>query len=85
LTDEQRRIYVPQVLARLEERIGLEMLPKLSKPQLTQFAKFAESENTTGEQWRDFWYASIPTFEEDLKKIIIAFGEKVSAILSKTA
>ncbi|PLX28868.1 hypothetical protein C0581_00710 [Candidatus Parcubacteria bacterium] len=84
LSEEQKNVYIPQIMAHVEERIGLEVLPKLNDTQLDEFAKLTEGE-TTPEQWRDFWNTSIPSFEEDIKKILETFAGRVSQILSKNA
>lgn len=83
LTDEQKKIYIPQLTAHLEERIGLEMLPKLSDENLTKFSEMVESETATAEDWKDFWYSAVPNFEEELKSVLEVFGKRVENILSK--
>lgn len=82
LTEEQRKFYIPQILALLEERLGLEMLPKLNEDQMAQFADLAESPDTTGEQWKDFWYTSIPDFEGELKAVMKDFADQTKKILA---
>jgi len=82
LTDDQKKIYVPQILAQVEMRLGLELLPKLSDDQKTTFAKLANTEGTSAESWRKFWYQALPSFEEDIKNVLIDFSEKVKQILA---
>ena len=84
LSEEQKKIYVPQLTSHLEERIGLEMLPKLSEENLLKFANLAEAEDTSEEDWKNFWYSSISNFEEELKMVLEKFSKSASTILSKT-
>ncbi len=83
LTDDQKKMYVPQILAQLEMRLGLELLPKLSEAQKEKFAKMTNNENISVEEWKKFWYGAVPTFEIDIKNTLITFAEKVKQILAK--
>ena len=82
LSDEQKRVYVPQVLARLEERIGLELIPKLSDAQVEELGRMLEKNESSPEEWKRFWQTSIPNFEEEVKTILLAFAEDVKRILA---
>lgn len=82
LSEEQKNVYVPQLLAQIEFRLGAELLPKLDEAQKKEFAKLAGSEETTSEQWKDFWYGAAPTFEEDIKDILVEFAQRVKQILA---
>ena len=83
LTDEQKKTYLPQLLSQVEERIGLELLPKLSDANMEAFAGLAEKETTTPEEWKAFWYAAIPNFEGELQAILTGFTDEVRGILAK--
>jgi hypothetical protein len=83
LTDEQKKIYVPQILAQVELRLGLELLPKLTAPQKEKFVKLANNVNTTPGEWKIFWHSAVPSFEEEVKGVLIAFAEKIKQILAK--
>ena len=82
ITEQQKNIYVPQILGHLEERIGLEMLPKLSKTKITEFSKLLEKENVDPEEWKNFWYKAVPKFEEEIQKILESFAKRVKEILA---
>lgn len=77
LTSEQKRQYVPQITALLEERIGLELLPKLSDTQMEDFAEMAANESATAEEWKAFWEKNIPNFEGEMKRILTDFTKQV--------
>ncbi len=81
LTEEQQKVYVPQILAQVELRLGLEIFPKLNDSQKDKFTKLMNDANTTADQWKDFWFSSVPTFEEDVKKVLMNFSDKVRQIL----
>jgi len=82
LTEQQKEIYIPQILSHLEQRIGIEMLPKLSEKKIKDFSKLLEKENTSPEEWKDFWYGAVDNFEEEVKQILLAFAERVKQILA---
>jgi len=83
LTAEQKNVYVPRLQAQLEERIGLELLPKLDKEQMENFVELTNRETATPEEWKNFWYNSIPNFEEELQLVLVKFAEEVKKILTK--
>ena len=81
LTEEQQKMYVPQLLSQVELRLGLELLPKLNDLQKNQFAAMTNDEHTTAEEWKDFWMASVPTFEEDVKMVLQTFAGRGKELL----
>ena len=83
LTEEQKKMYVPQILAQVELRLGLELMPKLNAEQKEEFTNLSNNENATAEQWKNFWESSVPTFEEDVKNVLIKFTERVRQILAE--
>jgi hypothetical protein len=83
LSDEQKAYYIPQMTALLEERIGLELLPKLSDAQMEEFAQLAAGGKATAEEWKMFWGKNIPNFEEEMKRILTAFAKEAGAGLTK--
>ena len=85
LTDEQKKMYIPQLLAQVELRLGADLLPKLSATHKEQFAALANNQNTSPEQWKGFWHAAVPTFEEDVKTVLMKFAERVRQILIQPA
>ncbi|KKW41834.1 MAG: hypothetical protein UY92_C0013G0033 [Candidatus Magasanikbacteria bacterium GW2011_GWA2_56_11] len=74
LTEDQKKRYVPAFSRRVEERIGLELLPKLTDEQFKEFTRLAGSGTTTRAQWEEFWRRSIPDFEEEIKIILADFA-----------
>ena len=82
LDEDQKKRYVPQMLAQLEVRLGLELIPKLNDAQKENFAKLVNDEKSTPEAWKKFWY-TVPSFEEDVKRVMTTFAERVREILSK--
>ena len=70
LSAEQKRQYTPTLTALLEERIGIELLPKLNDEQTEQFVDLAEAEQTTPEEWHNFWSAAVPNFEDAMARIV---------------
>ncbi len=85
LSEDQISFYVPQITALLEEKLGLEMMPKLNEDQLKEFAELVEKDDASEEEWKNFWYGAIPNFEEEFGKVLKDFSERVKDILAKMA
>lgn len=84
LSEEQKNVYLPQITALLEERVGLELLPKLDEAQTQKFGELMDKD-AAAEQWAAFWPTAMPKFEEEMKRILAAFAKQVKGILAKTA
>lgn len=82
LTEEQKKLYIPQILGQIELRLGVELLPKLNAAQKEVFVKMTNDPKTTAMDWNKFWKDSVPTFDEDVKNILVKFAEKVKTILA---
>lgn len=82
LTESQKKMYVPQLLAQVEARLGLQLLPKLNDAQKEKLAKLTNDKKTTPGEWKKFWYA-VPGFEEDIKSVLTDFAAKVKQGLGK--
>lgn len=82
LTESQKKMYVPQLLAQVEARLGLQLLPKLNDAQKEKFAKLTNDKKTTPGEWKKFWYA-VSGFEEDVKSVLGDFAAKVKQGLGK--
>ena len=84
LSAEQKNVYIPQLVALLEERVGLELVPKLNEARMKQFAAMVEQE-TSPETWGSFWQEALPNFEGEMKRILTAFASQVKGILAETS
>lgn len=82
LSVEQKGMYVPQLLAQVEMRLGLKLLPKLNDEQKEAFTDLTNSKNTTPQEWEKFWHESVPTFDEDVKEVLVEFAEEAKQILA---
>ena len=82
LNEEQRERYVPQLLRQVQDRIGIELIPKLSDEQLDRFSELANDAEASNEVWKDFWLSSIPDFDEELERILSEFAKEAREILS---
>jgi len=83
LTDEQKNVYVPQLLGQVEQRLGLALMPKLDDAQLEQFTALVNKSGAGPAEWEAFWKGAIPTFEQDVQNVLTEFGGKVKEILGK--
>lgn len=75
LSEKQKEYYIPQIASLLQERVGLELLPRLNDEQLREFSGLVDSINTTPAEWREFWQAAIPNFEGEVAHILDSFTE----------
>lgn len=82
LDEEQINTFVPTLLAQLEQRIGIEMLPKLTEDHLDAFAKLIDNPDTTANDWQNFWYDSVPNFDVEIKRIMDSFAKDVKEVVS---
>jgi hypothetical protein len=81
MTEEQLNTYLPQLVAQLEQRVGLALLPKLSDTDGDTFARMVNTPGLAGKDWQEFWYKSVPNFEEELHKILLDFKEEMKTFL----
>ncbi len=81
LTAEQKNVYIPQLVGLLEERVGLELTPKLDEARMKQFAELVDAE-TSPDTWSKFWQGAVPNFQEELKRILGDFAGQVKSILA---
>lgn len=82
LTDDQKNTYYPQLLAQLEERIGLEFMPKLNPEQLGTFTRMMDNMHTSPEDWEAFWRQSVPDFDTHMGKVLQGFADDVKAAMA---
>jgi hypothetical protein len=82
LTDEQKKIFLPRMLAQIEQRLGIELLPKLGDEDLSAFNDMLARDDVSSEEWEAFWQKAVPTFQEDVKSVLKSFAEEVSELLS---
>ena len=80
LTEAQRLAYVPQLVAQAQERLGVELLPRLTDEQLEEFAAMVEKDGVTPEEWKTFWTGAVPNFDEEVKKVLQTFAADVRRI-----
>src|SRR3989344_8282873 len=68
LSAEQKQQYTPTLVALLEERVGIELLPKLNDAQTEQFVDLAENDKTTPAEWRGFLSGAGPDFVDGMAR-----------------
>lgn len=83
LTEQQMNFYVPQLLSQLEQRIGMELLPKLDEEKMDAFSRLLDRPAATTEEWQEFWYMAVPKFDDEIKMILLSFAEDVKRLLAK--
>ena len=81
LTEDQINTYLPQLVAQLEQRVGITLLPKLSDKDGDTFARMISTPEVSGKDWQEFWNKAVPNFEEELHKILIDFKEEMKTFL----
>ena len=83
LSSDQKDFYIPQFVEQLEQRIGLELLPKLSEEKQSEFADLLDRDSVSPREVHDFWQDALPTFEQDVKDVMQKFAQTVEQILQK--
>ncbi|MBU0545952.1 hypothetical protein KKA13_01725 [Patescibacteria group bacterium] len=81
LSDENRKLMLPQFVAQAEKRIGAALLPLLDEEKAKKFTELAQDEKTTPEIWWNFWNENIPNFTEVVKKELDSYAEEVKKAL----
>jgi len=83
LSEENEKIYLPQLVAQAEVRLGSALMPKLDDKSAEEFTKLLNNEMSTSEEWQAFWRKSVSDFDEVVSKILIDFAEECKVILAK--
>jgi len=81
ITPEQIATYTSELVSIVEERIGLEFVPKLSTADFNTFTSLINKGTATSGEWQQFWQKAIPTFTTDLKAILQQFAEDFKNVL----
>lgn len=81
LDEEAKKAYLPQFMAQAEQRIGMALVPLLSEESAKQFVELTKNE-TTPEQWWQFWQANVPNFNEVVKEALVGFAKEVKESFS---
>lgn len=82
LSDEQKKAYVPELLAEAEQRLGAALLPKLSDQQLTALNTILQKGNTDAKTLESFWREALPSLEEDVQSVLRDFALEVNDLLA---
>lgn len=81
-TQEQKDRCTEELISIIQERIGLEFVPKLSDVDLKTFTSMVQNGKTNPKEWKQFWQKAIPSFEEDLKVLLVAFAQELKTLLA---
>ncbi len=83
LSSANRQVYVPQLAAEAEHRLGLELLPKLDQEQAKKFSDMVSAEESSPTVWQAFWKQAVPQFDTTVKSILKKFAEDCRKILAR--
>ena len=81
LTEENKKKYLPQLIAKAEYQIGLALVPKLNDKDAEVFAQMMDNGKATPKQWQEFWYGAVPSFDEVVQKVLVNFGKQCKELL----
>ena len=82
LTPEQQARFVPQLVRQVQERLGMEMVPRLTDEQAEEFVNIANNPATTVNDWKNFWEGAFPDFQTQVEHILTEFAAETRDILS---
>ncbi|MEK7084267.1 MAG: DUF5663 domain-containing protein [Patescibacteria group bacterium] len=75
LTEEQKDVYIPQLLVLVEERMGTLLLAALSEENRKQYDTMIEAEDASADEWKRFWHSAVPDFDDKIKEALKGFTE----------
>lgn len=81
LTEENKKLMLPQFVAEAEKRIGATLLPMLNEESAEKFAELTKQESTGPEEWWKFWTENIPNFAEVVDKVLSDYKEEIKTAL----
>ncbi|MBI5728958.1 MAG: hypothetical protein HY983_01785 [Candidatus Magasanikbacteria bacterium] len=84
LSEANRQVYVPQLAAEAEYRLGLELLPKLDKEQAEKFSGMVSAEESSPTVWQTFWRQAVPQFDATVQSVLKKFAEDCRKILARS-
>lgn len=82
LSEENKKIFLPQFTAEAEKRIGLAILPLLTVETAKELEAMSKKE-TTPEEWWTFCSANIPNFITVVGDTLKQYAEEVKEVLQK--
>lgn len=83
LSEANQRVYVPQLAAEAEYRLGLALLPKLDKEQAKKFSAMVSAEESSPAAWQAFWKQAVPQFDALTQSVLKKFAEDCRKILAR--
>lgn len=83
LSEEEKALYAKRLSILLEEKLGIELMEKLSDAQLGVFEKLFSNTQTSGEEWKTFWNDSIPNFSDFVNERLESFSGRLHEVLKK--
>lgn len=81
LTKENAQTYLPQLVAEVQFRIGESLSPFLTEQSAAEFVRMAESDNTSPEEWKNFWQKTVPSFEKIVDDALKSFVAECADIM----
>ncbi len=83
LSEQNKAIFLPQLAAEAEYRLGLVMVEKLSEEQLAELVKLTER-GASQKEMEKFWLTNVADFNEIVAKTMAEFAKDCQVILAKT-
>lgn len=84
LSEANQRVYVPQLAAEAEYRLGLELIPKLNEEQAKHFSDMVSAEESSPTVWQNFWKQAVPQFDAIVQSVLKKFAEDCRKILARS-
>lgn len=81
MKEGDQKMFFPQFMTEAERRVGLVLAPRLTAESADEFQKLMLKENSTSDDWYNFWSKNVPDFMELVKKALADFAVEMNLAL----
>lgn len=82
LSEKNKEIFLPQLSAEAEYRLGAVLMQKLSEQQIQELVKLTDR-GASAKEIEAFWVNNVPNFAQTVSQVMQDFGKECLDILSK--
>lgn len=82
ISAKNKEVYVPQLRAEIEIRLGAALMPELTPENAVTFAKMVEEEQMEQDVWQAFWRNVTPEYDQIVENVLLNFARECKALLA---
>jgi len=83
LSEENKKMFLPQFAAQVQARIGASVMPLLDENAGEELVRMMDKQNVTENEWLVFWQEYVPNFQEVVDEVLQKFAEEMKMFASK--